>query len=179
MIKRTLFIISSLVLIGALLSACGSAPATATPEAEATPAKQVNLSTAAEGNLEPVQNVPLNFTGSGLVTEVNVKEGQAVKAGDVIARVKTDAQRDALSEAEAALAVAQADQAAYRCLPQPSPKRMGRAISRLAPLPAITSGDRRRGIGAGAGIAPTGETIEYLRELTAPAAKTGGSGSLT
>jgi len=119
MIKRTLFIISSLVLIGALLSACGSAPATATPEAEATPAKQVNLSTAAEGNLEPVQNVPLNFTGSGLVTEVNVKEGQAVKAGDVIARVKTDAQRDALSEAEAALAVAQADQAAYRVqLPQ-------------------------------------------------------------
>jgi HlyD family secretion protein len=119
MIKRTLFIISSLVLIGALLSACGSAPATATPEAEATPAKQVSLSTAAEGNLEPVQNMPLKFTGSGLVTEVNVKEGQAVKAGDVIARVKSDAQRDAVSEAEAALAVAQANQAAYRLqLPQ-------------------------------------------------------------
>ena len=119
MIKRTLFIISSLVLLGALLSACGSAPATATPEAEATPAKQVNLSTAAEGNLEPVQSVTLNFTGSGLVTEVNVKEGQAVKVGDVIARLKSDAQRDALAEAEAALAAAQANQTAYRAqLPQ-------------------------------------------------------------
>ncbi|HTP08034.1 MAG TPA: HlyD family efflux transporter periplasmic adaptor subunit [Anaerolineae bacterium] len=119
MIKRIIFIISSFVLIGALLSACSSAPATATSTPEATPAKQANLSTAAEGNLEPVQNVTLNFTGGGLVTDVNVQEGQPVKAGDVIARVKSDAQRDALAEAEAALATAKANQAAYRSqLPQ-------------------------------------------------------------
>jgi HlyD family secretion protein len=102
-----------------VLAACGSAPETATPTPAVTPAKQVNLSTAAEGNLEPAQSVTLNFTGGGLVTEVAVKEGQTVKAGDVIARVKSDAQRDALAEAEAALAVAKANQAAYRSqLPQ-------------------------------------------------------------
>jgi HlyD family secretion protein len=102
-----------------LLAACSSAPATATPTAEATPMKQTNLSTAAEGNLEPAQSVTLNFTGGGLVTEVAVKEGQTVQAGDVIARVKSAAQRDALAEAEAALANAQANQAAYRSqLPQ-------------------------------------------------------------
>jgi HlyD family secretion protein len=119
MIKRITFILSSLVLSGVVLSACSSAPSTATPTAEATPVKQINLSTAAEGNLEPMQSVPLSFTGGGLVTEVNVKEGQTVQAGDVIARVKSDAQRNALAEAEAALATIKANQAVYRSqLPQ-------------------------------------------------------------
>jgi HlyD family secretion protein len=119
MTKRILFIISSLVLIGALLSACGGAPSTATPTAEAVQVKNTNLATAAEGNLEPAQSVTLNFTGSGLVTEVNAKEGQTVKAGDVIARLKDEAQRNALAESEAALATAKANQAAYRSqLPQ-------------------------------------------------------------
>lgn len=102
-----------------LLAACGSAPETATPTPAVTSVKQASLSTAAEGNLEPVQSVTLNFTGGGLVTEVNVQEGQTVKAGDVIARVKSDAQRNALAETEAALATAKANQAAYRSqLPQ-------------------------------------------------------------
>ncbi len=112
----------SIILLGCTmlwLAACSSAPATATPTAEATPAKQVNLSTAAEGNLEPLQSVTLNFTNGGLVTEVSVKEGQTVKAGDLIARVKSNAQSDALAEAEAALAAAKANQTAYRSqLPQ-------------------------------------------------------------
>ena len=116
--KKTIILLGCLTLV---LAACSSAPATATatPTAEAAQVKKASLSTAAEGKLEPVQNVDLNFTGSGLVTEVNVKEGQAVKAGDVIARLKSDAQRDALAEAQAALASAKAGQAAYRTqLPQ-------------------------------------------------------------
>jgi len=112
----------SAILLGCLalwLAACGSEPSTATPTAEAVQAKNTNLATAAEGKLEPVQSVALNFTSGGLVIEVNVKEGQTVEAGDVIARLKSDAQRDALAEAEAALAVAKASQAAYRSqLPQ-------------------------------------------------------------
>ncbi|CAG0928852.1 Type I secretion system membrane fusion protein PrsE [Thermoflexales bacterium] len=118
MTKRFLFSISSLVLIGTLLSACG-APATTTPTAEAPQVKNTNLATAAEGYLEPVQSVTLNFMTGGLVTEVAVKEGQHVKAGAVIARLKNSAQRDALAEAEAALAAVKANQAAYRSqLPQ-------------------------------------------------------------
>jgi multidrug resistance efflux pump len=118
MTKRIFFIIFNLVLIGALLGACGAAPATATPAPDVVEAKNTNLSTAAEGNLEPVQSVALNFTGSGLVTEVNAKKG-SVKAGDVIARLKSAGQLDALAEAEAALAVAKANQAAYQSeLPQ-------------------------------------------------------------
>jgi HlyD family secretion protein len=117
--KRILFIISSLVLMSMVISACGSAPSTATPTAEATRAKTASLSTAAEGNLEPLQTTNLNFTGSGRVAEVLVKEGGTVKAGDLIARLKNDAQHNAVIEAEAALAAAQAGQAAYRAqLPQ-------------------------------------------------------------
>jgi len=102
-----------------VISACGSAPNTATPTAEATKAKTTSLSTAAEGNLEPLQTANLNFTGNGLVAEVLVTEGGTVKAGDLIARLKNDAQHNAVAEAEAALAVAQAGQTAYRTqLPQ-------------------------------------------------------------
>ncbi len=119
MTKRILFIISSLVLMSVVISACGSAPNTATPTAEATKAKTTSLSTAAEGNLEPLQTANLNFTGNGLVAEVLVTEGGTVKAGDLIARLKNDAQHNAVAEAEAALAVAQAGQTAYRTqLPQ-------------------------------------------------------------
>jgi HlyD family secretion protein len=118
--KRILWIIGSLVLMSMIVSACGSAPSTATPTAVATAAvKTASLSTAAEGNLEPLQTTNLNFTGKGQIAEVLVKEGDTVKAGDVIARLKSDAQRDAMTEAEAALATAKAGQAAYRTqLPQ-------------------------------------------------------------
>jgi multidrug efflux pump subunit AcrA (membrane-fusion protein) len=118
--KRILFIIGSLVLVSMIMSACGSAPSTATPTPQATTTtKSTSLSTAAEGNLEPLQTTNLNFTGKGQITEVLVKEGDTVKAGDVLARLKSDAQRDALTEAEAALAATKAGQAAYRTqLPQ-------------------------------------------------------------
>jgi multidrug efflux pump subunit AcrA (membrane-fusion protein) len=118
--KRILLIIGSLMLMSVIVSACSSAPSTATPTAVATAAvKTASLSTAAEGNLEPLQTTNLNFTGKGQIAEVLVKEGDTVKAGDVIARLKSDAQRDALTEAEAVLATAKAGQAAYRTqLPQ-------------------------------------------------------------
>lgn len=102
-----------------LLAACGSAPVTPTPTVQASPVKNTNLSTAAEGNLEPVQTARLNFAASGPVVEVLVKEGDRVQADQVIARLKSDAGRNALAEAEAALVTAQANQAAYRTqLPQ-------------------------------------------------------------
>jgi HlyD family secretion protein len=117
--KRIVCIISSLVLTSVVISACGSAPSPATPTAEATTAKTASLFAAAEGNLEPLQTTNLNFTGSGLVAEVLVKEGGTVKAGELIARLKNDAQQNAVTEADAALAAAQAAQAAYRTqLPQ-------------------------------------------------------------
>ena len=120
MTQRFILIISSLIVMSVVLGACGSTP-TATP-APATPAAQLaplSLAASAEGNVEPAQTANLGFTGSGPVVEVAVQEGQSVQAGDLIGRLKNDAQQNALIEAEAALAAAKANQASYRSqLPQ-------------------------------------------------------------
>jgi multidrug resistance efflux pump len=71
------------------LAACGT-PATATPAA-ATPAP-INA-VIGEGHLVPAQDATLAFQVRGTVTEVRIKIGDAVKAGDVLARIggSTDA----------------------------------------------------------------------------------------
>ncbi len=153
--KRTIFILSGIVLVSIALSACGSAPTPAAPTAVATPANSAGLSTAAEGNLEPVQTADLNFTGSGLVAEVPVKEGDAVKAGDVIARLKSDTQRDALAEAQAALAVAKANQTAYRTqLPQ-----------LISAAEADVKAAQSQQAGAAAGRSPQADIVEAQMAL--------------
>jgi len=92
--KRNLFIIGSLMLMSVVIGACSSAP-TATPTVEATAASNpVNLSTAAEGNLEPLQTTSLNFTGNGQIAEVLVKEGDNVTRGQKIAAMgRTDSDK--------------------------------------------------------------------------------------
>lgn len=104
-----------LMLLGAsaLLAACGSAPNVnaATPTILA-PVKD-NSSVKAEGKLEPVQSVNLSFATGGEVTEVLVKEGDTVKAGDVVARVNSDVQQAAVKQAQAGVAAAKAGEAKY------------------------------------------------------------------
>jgi HlyD family secretion protein len=122
--RRTTFIMSKRILsvsfvlmVSLLLVACGgSSTAAATPAP--TPAS-VNSTLNAEGNLEPRQSAELSFGISGEVAEVLVKEGDSIKAGDLIARLKSDTQRNAVAQAEAAVAVAQANLAQYQSnLPQ-------------------------------------------------------------
>ncbi len=66
------------------LAACGT-PATATPEAAVTPAPANAV--IAEGHLVPAQDATLTFQARGTVMEVNVKIGDQVKVGDVLARL--------------------------------------------------------------------------------------------
>ena len=60
-----------------------------------------------------MQFVNLSFASGGEVAEVLVKEGDTVKAGDVIARVKSDLQQAAVARAEAGVAAAKASEAKY------------------------------------------------------------------
>jgi len=70
-----------------LVSACGS-PATPTPEAAATPPPAAGPSVIiAEGRVEPIRYAELAFTASGVISEVLVEEGQAVKKGDPLIRL--------------------------------------------------------------------------------------------
>jgi multidrug efflux pump subunit AcrA (membrane-fusion protein) len=115
--KRAFFLIV-LVGVSTLLAACGGTPATPAATPTIAPVKD-NSALKAEGKLKPVQSVNLSFVTGGEVAEVLVKEGDAVKPGDVIARVKSDAQQAAVVRAEAGVAAAKASQAKYmELLPQ-------------------------------------------------------------
>jgi len=104
-----------LLFLTTTLTACGGAPAEATPATAATlaPVKDA-ATTTAEGKLEPVQFANLSFATGGDVAEVLVKEGAVVKAGDVIARLRADSYQAAIAQAEAGVAVAQANEAKYK-----------------------------------------------------------------
>ncbi|HSD83315.1 MAG TPA: biotin/lipoyl-binding protein, partial [Anaerolineae bacterium] len=107
--KKQVIAVSLLGLASLALTACGGATAAA-----AAPTKVNSSSLSAEGKLEPLQSVELSFGINGAITEVLVKEGATVNAGDVIARLDSTAQRNAVAQAEAALAVAQANLAQYQ-----------------------------------------------------------------
>ncbi len=110
--KRTFFLFV-IVSISTLLAACGGGtPSSATTAPTIAPVKDTSA-LKAEAKLKPAQSVNLSFTTGGEVADVLVKEGDAVKAGDVIARVKSDAQQSAVTRAEAGVATAKADQAKY------------------------------------------------------------------
>jgi len=71
-----------------LLAAC-SAPASATPTATLIPTVIADTAIISEGRLEPVHYAEIALNASGLVSEVLVKEGDSVKAGQVLARLET------------------------------------------------------------------------------------------
>lgn len=84
-------VIITLVLLGVLTAACG-AP---TPAAEATPIPTVEADKTiiAEGKLEPITYTQISLNANGLISDLAVKEGDKVAAGDIIAVVKSsDAQ---------------------------------------------------------------------------------------
>lgn len=85
--KNKLYNLMMLAVVFALaLTACGNQPAAATP----APAESVAVSSdgiVAEGKLKPAQAVNLSFQVRGMVEEVNVKIGDKVNKGDVLARL--------------------------------------------------------------------------------------------
>jgi multidrug resistance efflux pump len=93
---RTIFIIT---IISLLLAACNAG----TPTAQATPIPTViaDKSIVANGQLEPVRYTEIALNASGLVSEVLAKQGDTVKAGQVIARIQ-NSQAQTLEGAQAA-----------------------------------------------------------------------------
>ena len=83
--QKLLITIVGLSLFLAACSAGGSAAAGATPEA--VPTVVADSTIIAEGRLEPVRYAEIAFTASGVISDVPVEEGQAVKQGDAIIRL--------------------------------------------------------------------------------------------
>jgi multidrug resistance efflux pump len=99
--KKTVYKLMVLVVILALgLTACASNNSetadTATPE----PSNVSSDGVIAEGNIVPAQGANLSFLAVGMVEDVNVKIGDKVSKGDVLARLAN------ASQAEAQLAAA-------------------------------------------------------------------------
>ena len=92
--SRAVSILIILILSTLVLAACGTqANSTAQPTAERTAAAKrgtIRASVSASGKIDPAGEVNLNFGTPGTVKDVLVNEGDAVKQGDVIAKLDTD-----------------------------------------------------------------------------------------
>jgi multidrug efflux pump subunit AcrA (membrane-fusion protein) len=98
--KKTISTTIIFVVFVLALTACANQPA-ATPAADTVAAEAVPAdAVVAEGHLQPVQGVDLSFQARGNVEEINVKIGDKVNKGDVLARLAN------ASQAEAQLAAA-------------------------------------------------------------------------
>lgn len=74
-------ILLPLIIFTSLLFAACSSPAAKPTEAAAIPPAIADTSIMAEGRLEPIHFAEIAFTASGVVSEVLVQEGEAVKEG--------------------------------------------------------------------------------------------------
>lgn len=63
----------------------------------------------ASGKIQPEKQVKINAEVSGEIIELPVREGQRVRRGDLLVKIKPDAYQAQMERAEAALAVAQAN----------------------------------------------------------------------
>ena len=69
----------------------------------------MSTTVSAEGTVEAAQTDDLSFTASGTVTAVNVKAGDTVTAGQVLATVDSAELQSAVTSAESNLASAEGD----------------------------------------------------------------------
>jgi HlyD family secretion protein len=127
--KRRSIVITLLAgLVATALSACGASTTPALPAAPAAqataaplptaelptapPPAEIALGISGGGEVKAAQDADLVFLAQGTIAEVKVKEGDIVKKGDLLAILDTRAFDQQLHQAEAALANAQAQEAA-------------------------------------------------------------------
>jgi HlyD family secretion protein len=71
--------------------------------------RTVTASVTGTGNLVPMQQANVSFKVSGSLTEIDVRVGDHVAAGQVLARIDPTPEQNALASAQANLAIAQAN----------------------------------------------------------------------
>ncbi|MBP7688087.1 MAG: HlyD family efflux transporter periplasmic adaptor subunit [Thermoflexales bacterium] len=101
-----------------LLSACGG-QATPTSTPAATESKTTSPVVSASGEVLPAQWTTLSFSQAGTLGELTVKEGDMLKAGDVIARLDVPDLHSQLAQKQASIKVAEANLAQLTAAPQP------------------------------------------------------------
>jgi HlyD family secretion protein len=122
--RRTIYVIVAVVVVAAVVGWFVIRPYLTSQPVEEARFATVERSTllvavSASGDIEPQARVALNFEGSGRVTEVNVEIGDAVQAGDVLARLDDRQLALQVQQAQAALKLAQAQLAQIEAGPHP------------------------------------------------------------
>jgi HlyD family secretion protein len=84
-------------------------PAAATIRTATADRGTVSSVVSGTGSLLPVGRMTVNFKAAGTLTEVDVKVGDKVTTGQVLARIDSSAQQAAVAQAQASLAAAQAN----------------------------------------------------------------------
>ena len=98
----------SVVLLQAGCSAAAKPAAVPTAAATAVQGAKSSGGVVAEGSVVPVENVTLGFTSPGIVEEIFKREGDTVKQGDMVVRLKGKERLAAsIAQAEQALLAAQ------------------------------------------------------------------------
>ncbi|HZY42851.1 MAG TPA: biotin/lipoyl-binding protein, partial [Anaerolineae bacterium] len=100
------------------MSACGS-QATPTSTPTATASKTTSPVVSASGEVVPTQWTTLSFSQAGNLSDLTVKDGDAIKAGDVIARLDAPDVQAVLAQKQAAVKVAEANLAQLIAPPSP------------------------------------------------------------
>ncbi|MCJ7436083.1 MAG: HlyD family efflux transporter periplasmic adaptor subunit [Anaerolineales bacterium] len=87
---KTKTVVFFVIVLGLLLTACGTGGTSATEAATApaAPTASTDEAVISEGRVEPIRFVEIGFNASGLISEVLVKQGDSVTAGQVIARLE-------------------------------------------------------------------------------------------
>jgi HlyD family secretion protein len=83
--KHSIKIISILIITTVLLSSCSALGIKATPTATPIPTVEASGGVISQGNLVPQDYMYLSFAGGGHVSQVMVKQGDQVTAGQVLA----------------------------------------------------------------------------------------------
>ncbi len=89
--------------------------------------EEIELGVSGSGEIMAAQDADLVFNAQGTVAEVRVEEGDAVKKGDLLALLDTRPFDQALHQAEAALASAEAQEAALTEAPRSADAAAARA----------------------------------------------------
>lgn len=104
--------IMGVALIGAGIGSYFVVAGTSAPTAAVRPAtvtRGVVLSTtSATGTLQAAKELNVGFTGAGTITSIDVKPGQRVTRGQLLGRIDSTTAQQALQQAQASLATAQA-----------------------------------------------------------------------
>ena len=80
-------VLMTLLGLSLLVTACASAANAGTATPEAIPTVIADSTIISEGRLEPVQYAEIAFSAGGVVSDVPVREGQAVKQGEPLIRL--------------------------------------------------------------------------------------------